>query len=88
MEVIMKFETKNGNDFQLWKEVQDNETIFAISSYAIPLVDLCKGCYWCVCFEKLSDAVSAMSEIIKNSEHHNGLVDVAWLITKYGKGTC
>ena len=87
MEVIMEFETKNGNVFQLWKEVQDNETIFAISSDAVK-VDLGKGCYWCVCFEKLSDAVLAMGEIIKNSEHHNGLVDVAWLITKYGKETC
>ena len=88
MEVIMEFKEKTGGVFQLWKEVQDNEIVFAISSDAVPIVELGQGCYWCVEFDSRSKAVEAMAKIIENAENNGDVVDKAWLIGKYGRATC
>lgn len=85
-QVLITFED-NGKTFQLFKTEMDGEVVYTISSDAVDVSSWGGGCFWCVEFEKLSDATFALHQIIENIEK-NGKVDTTWLVETFGKGTC
>lgn len=86
-EVLMDYIDGAGFNFQLFRADYDGEITYTISSDAVDVSDCGGGCFWCVNFNKLSEALSAMSKIIENDENA-GVVDTDWLVKTFGKETC
>jgi len=84
-EVLMNWEDNAGNNFQLFRDDLD----YVISTDGVDVSKWGGGCYYCVgCFTKLADALAVFSQIVKNAEDANGIVDTDWLVKTFGKGTC
>lgn len=84
-EVLMNWEDKAGNNYQLFRD----DLEYVISSDAVEVSSWGCGCYYCVgSFNRLSEALSVFSRIVKNAEDTNGIVDTDWLVKTFGKGTC
>ena len=84
-EVLMNWEDNAGHNFQLFRD----DLEYVISSDAVDVSSWGGGCYYCVgCFNRLAEALSVFSRIVKNAEDANGIVDTDWLVKTFGKGTC
>ena len=82
--LLMTFSFDANGDFQLFGTAEDG---YFISSDVVHVSTWGGGCFWCAEFEKLSDATSAINQIVENYEK-NGKVDTDWLVKTFGKGTC
>ena len=83
--VLMDWEDNARNNFQLFRDGLN----YVISSDAVDVSSWSCGCYYCVgCFDRLSEALSVFSQIVKNAEDANGIVDTTWLVETFGKQTC